>query len=65
MNNTYISQNMNELQQLMFSSSYKPEEMKILLDDRNNHLMQQLPKLVKEQPVFVAVGALQLFGIKD
>ncbi|CAN5410475.1 TraB/GumN family protein [soil metagenome] len=64
MNNAYISQNMNELQQLMYGSSYKPEELKVLLDDRNNHWMEQLPKLMKEQPVFVEVGALHLFGQK-
>ncbi len=62
MNNAYISQNMSELQQLMYGCSYKPEELKILLDDRNNHWMGQLPKLMKEQPVFIAVGALHLFG---
>ncbi|CAN5535918.1 TraB/GumN family protein [soil metagenome] len=64
MNNAYISQNMSELQQLMYGSSYKPEELKILLDDRNDHWMEQLPKLMKEHPVFVAVGALHLFGQK-
>jgi len=64
MNNAYISQNMSELQQLMYGSGYKPEELKVLLDDRNNHWMEQLPKLMKEQPVFVAVGALHLFGDK-
>ena len=62
MNTAYISQNMNELQQLMYGSSYKPEEMKILLDDRNNNWMQQLPALMNEQPIFVAVGALHLVG---
>ncbi len=64
MNNAYISQNMSELQQLMYGSGYKPEELKVLLDGRNNHWMEQLPKLMKEQPVFVAVGALHLFGQK-
>lgn len=62
MNNAYISQNMNQLQQLMYGSSYRPEEMKVLLDERNNNWMQQLPKLMKEQPIFVAVGALHLVG---
>jgi len=64
MNTAYTSQNINELQQLMYGSSYKPEEMKILLDDRNNLWMEQLPKLMKEQSVFAAVGALHLFGDK-
>ncbi len=64
MNNAYTFQKMDELQQLMYGSSYKPEELKILLDDRNNHWMEQLPKLMNAQPVFVAVGALHLFGQK-
>lgn len=62
MNNAYTSQKMDDLQQLMYGGSYKPEELKILLDDRNNHWMEQLPNIMKEQPVFVAVGALHLFG---
>ena len=62
MNDAYISQNMTSLQELMYGSSYKPEEMKILLDDRNNYWMQQLPGLMKEQSLFVAVGALHLVG---
>ena len=62
MNNAYISPNLRELQQLMYGSSYKPEELKVLLDDRNNYWIQQLPKLMKEQPLFVAVGALHLAG---
>ncbi len=64
MNTAYVSQNMDELQQLMYGSSYRAEEMKILLDDRNNHWTEQLPKLMKEQLVFIAVGALHLFGNK-
>ncbi len=62
MNNAYVSQNMTRLQQLMYESSYKPEEMKVLLDDRNNSWMRQLPKLMEDQPTFVAVGALHLVG---
>lgn len=62
MNKAYISQQMSDLQELMYGSSYKPEEMKVLLDDRNNKWMQQLPGLMKEQSLFVAVGALHLVG---
>ena len=62
MNKAYVSQNMTKLQQLMYEGSYKPEEMKVLLDDRNNNWMQQLPKLMQEQPIFVAVGVLHLVG---
>jgi uncharacterized protein YbaP (TraB family) len=65
MNTAYISQNMNELQQLVYGSSYKPEEIKILLDDRNNHWMEQLPRLMKEQPVFVQWVHYIYLAIKD
>jgi uncharacterized protein len=62
MNTAYTSQNLDELQRLMYGSAYKPEETKALLDDRNNYWMQQLPALMNEQPLFVAVGALHLVG---
>jgi uncharacterized protein len=62
MNTAYISQNMDAMQQLMYGSSYKPEEVKALLDDRNDYWMQQLPGLMNEQSLFVAVGALHLVG---
>lgn len=62
MNKAYISQNLHELQHLMYGSTYEPQELKALLDDRNNYWMQQLPDLMKEQSLFVAVGALHLVG---
>src|SRR4051794_7208951 len=62
MNNAYISQDLTLLQKEMYTGSYKPEEIKVLLDDRNNHWMQELPTLMQQQPLFVAVGALHLVG---
>jgi uncharacterized protein YbaP (TraB family) len=62
MNDAYIKNDLNALHQLMYAETYRPEEMKSLLDDRNNYWMEQLPKLMKEQPLFVAVGALHLVG---
>ena len=62
MNKAYIGNDLYALQQLMYAETYKPEEMKPLLDDRNDHWMKQLPKLMKEQSLFVAVGALHLVG---
>lgn len=61
MNKAYVSQNLEELQDLMYGT-YEPEEMKAILDERNNQWIEQLPKLMKEQPLFVAVGALHLTG---
>ena len=62
MNDAYIRNDLKALQQLMYVKTYKPEEMKQLLDDRNNNWMTQLPKFMKEQSLFVAVGALHLVG---
>jgi uncharacterized protein YbaP (TraB family) len=62
MNNAYTSNDLDALHKLMYAKTYKPEEMKPLLDNRNNNWMQQLPKLMKEQTLFVAVGALHLVG---
>ncbi len=62
MNDAYIKNDLKTLQQLMYIKTYKPEEMKPLLDDRNNNWMKQLPKLMTNQPLFVAVGALHLVG---
>lgn len=61
-NDAYIRNDINTLHQLMYVTTYKPEEMKPLLDDRNNNWMQQLPALMKKQSLFVAVGALHLVG---
>lgn len=62
MNNAYISQDLTKLQREMYTGSYKPDEIKVLLDDRNSHWMQELPALMQQQPLFVAVGALHLVG---
>ena len=62
MNDAYLRNDLNALHQLMYGSTHKPEEMKPLLDDRNNHWIHQLPGLMKEQSLFVAVGALHLVG---
>ncbi len=62
MNDAYLRNDLQALHKLMYGSTYKPEEMKVLLDDRNDQWMQQLPKLMKKQALFVAVGALHLAG---
>jgi uncharacterized protein YbaP (TraB family) len=62
MNDAYTRNGLKTLHQIMYAQTYRPEEMKPLLDDRNNHWMQQLPQLMKEQSLFVAVGALHLVG---
>ena len=62
MNEAYIKNDLKALQQLMYANTYKPEEIKSLLDDRNNNWMKQLPNLMNKQSLFVAVGALHLVG---
>lgn len=41
-----------------------PGEMEALIDNRNVTWMEKLPGMMKEQPTFVAVGALHLLGKK-
>jgi uncharacterized protein YbaP (TraB family) len=62
MNDAYTRNDLDALHKLMYAETYKPEELKPLLADRNNYWMQQLPKLMKEQSLFVAIGALHLVG---
>lgn len=64
MNDAYVRSDLNALQQLMYGETYRPEELKPLLEDRNNNWMKQLPGLMREQSLFVAVGALHLTGNK-
>lgn len=63
-NKAYVSENMAEMQRLMYGSNYKPEELKVLLDDRNDNWMLQLPAFMQQHSLFVAVGALHLAGKK-
>lgn len=62
MNKYYISQDLEHLKGLMYEGSYKPEEIKVLLDDRNKNWIAELPLLMKNNSLFVAVGALHLVG---
>jgi uncharacterized protein YbaP (TraB family) len=62
MNDAYTRNDLNTLHKLMYAGTYKREEMKPLLDDRNHYWMQQLPELMKDQSLFIAVGALHLVG---
>jgi uncharacterized protein YbaP (TraB family) len=62
MKKEYCSGDLSALQDLMYGSIYKPEEMKVLLDDRNRSWVKKLTELMKDQSVFVAVGALHLPG---
>ena len=61
--NSYISQNLAELEKMFANSKdYTEEEMDGLLKIRNDKWMAQLPKMMENQSLFIAVGAGHLIG---
>lgn len=65
----YMKQDLNEM--LKINDERKgdqcdplPAEEKAMVDDRNNDWAQKLPTIMKENPTFIAVGALHLPGEK-
>ncbi len=58
----YSAQNLNCLSGMMSSSEFSDAETKDLLDKRNNAWVPQLDAWMKENSLFVAVGALHLTG---
>lgn len=62
MNKFYREGNLSKLETLMYDEMYTEEETAVMLDNRNKKWMQQLPGLFKQQPTFVAVGAMHLAG---
>ncbi len=61
MNRYYRNQNMDQLIPLMYAA-FTQQEVDNFLKNRNIKWVQQLPSLMKQSPVFVAVGALHLSG---
>jgi uncharacterized protein YbaP (TraB family) len=62
MNRFYREGNLGKLEALMYDEMYTAAETAVMLDNRNKKWMQQLPGLFKQQPTFVAVGAMHLAG---
>lgn len=63
MYNSYKSQNLVELENFFKNSDdYTPEELDKLLKHRNEKWLAQLPKLMKDKSLFIAVGAGHLLG---
>jgi uncharacterized protein len=60
--NSYKQGNLGELEKLATDESFSEEEIKVMLDNRNIHWIEQLPALFRTQSCFVAVGALHLPG---
>ncbi|MEJ1238636.1 TraB/GumN family protein [Chryseolinea sp. T2] len=64
MNASYRSGDLRKLESLLAEQNYTKSESAILLDDRNMQWMESLPGMLRQQPTFVAVGALHLAGEK-
>ncbi|MDQ7947435.1 MAG: TraB/GumN family protein [Pedobacter sp.] len=59
----YIAQNLKGLEQLFTADTdYTPEEIDRLLYNRNKNWLSQLPTMMKDQSLFIAVGAGHLIG---
>ncbi|NVO21654.1 MAG: TraB/GumN family protein [Bacteroidetes bacterium] len=62
MNYCYRSENLVELEKLMYDGTYTPGEILDLLENRNENWVERLPALMADRSLFVAVGALHLPG---
>jgi len=62
MNSSYRKGDLNRLEQLLAEQNYTASESAFLLDNRNEKWMEELPKMLRDRPTFVAVGALHLAG---
>ncbi len=62
LNKSYRDGKLAQLERLLAGQTYTKEEAEVMLDARNKQWIEQLPPLMKQQPTFVAVGALHLAG---
>jgi uncharacterized protein YbaP (TraB family) len=62
MTQLYRKQQLDDLEKLMYDETYKENEINVLLYDRNQKWVEQLPTLMMRAPSFIAVGALHLAG---
>lgn len=63
LNEVYVSGDLNKMQELdVDDESMKPEERRMLVDDRNMNWITLLPAHLEKQSCFVAVGCLHLVG---
>ncbi|MBD5226850.1 MAG: TraB/GumN family protein [Bacteroidales bacterium] len=61
-NEAYFAHDLQKLLAISLDEDENPEFMKKLLDERNADWLRQLPEMMKDQDVFVGVGALHLAG---
>lgn len=63
LNKIYVSGDLNKMQELdLDDESMKPEERRMLVDNRNMNWIKLLPDYLEKQSCFVAVGCLHLIG---
>lgn len=60
--NMYLNQDITEIEQLM-NKDMQPDEVAMLVDNRNKSWIPKLENMMKAQPTFVAVGAAHLAGV--
>ena len=63
MNEAYLAGNLTQLEKINNEDDdMTNDEKKILIDNRNNAWMKQIPALLNKQSCFVAVGCMHLIG---
>jgi len=63
LNSYYLAGDLVGIESLSnMSCNWTPEEVKVLIDNRNLNWAKKLPTMLKEQSCFIAVGAMHLVG---
>lgn len=62
MTTSYKKSDFKAIRNIMYEGSFTKTEAEVILDNRNLNWMKQLPALMQQSSVFVAVGALHLGG---
>lgn len=62
MTTIYKKSDFEAIMKIMYGGSFTKTEAEVILDNRNLNWMKQLPALMQQSSVFVAVGALHLSG---
>lgn len=62
LNKAYLSGNLDELEKMGACNSWWTDDSSVFMDERNQKWMAALPRLMKKQSCFIAVGCLHLVG---
>jgi len=62
MNRAYATGDLPALERMIHDENYSPAELDVMLYNRNQNWMRQLPTLFQQHRAFVAVGAMHLTG---